>query len=270
MTHVWRSPSTSRSSVTIWTVTGKSLVVITGANQGGKSTFLRAVGLAQLMLQAGMFVGAETFAADARDGIFTHYKREEDSAMDHGKLDEELDRMSTIAGWLLPGSLLLSNESFASTNEREGSEIARQVLAALTESGVKVVFVTHLFDSRTASGRRIPRGRAVPARLPSTRWPADLRDRVGGAATDKLRGRHLCAGVRTGAGIRAGAERRCSRAPRWPPTGELAAVRGIPGGAYGENLMAAQPEPRTRTAASPSHSPMLSSVPRPRAAVRHG
>ena len=125
--------------------TGKSLVVITGANQGGKSTFLRAVGLAQLMLQAGMFVGAETFAADARDGIFTHYKREEDSAMDHGKLDEELDRMSMIAGWLLPGSLLLSNESFASTNEREGSEIARQVLAALTESGVKVVFVTHLF-----------------------------------------------------------------------------------------------------------------------------
>jgi MutS domain V len=126
--------------------TGKSLVVITGANQGGKSTFLRAVGLAQLMLQAGMFVGAETFAADARDGIFTHYKREEDTDMNHGKLDEELDRMSAIAKWLRPGSLLLSNESFASTNEREGSEIAGQVLAALTESGVKVVFVTHLFD----------------------------------------------------------------------------------------------------------------------------
>jgi hypothetical protein len=126
--------------------TGKSLVVITGANQGGKSTFLRAVGLAQLMLQAGMFVAAETFVADARDGIFTHYKREEDTAMDHGKLDEELERMSAIAERLRPSSLLLSNESFASTNEREGSEIARQVLAALTESGVKVVFVTHLFD----------------------------------------------------------------------------------------------------------------------------
>jgi len=125
---------------------GKSLVVITGANQGGKSTFLRAVGLAQLMLQAGMFVGADTFAADARDGIFTHYKREEDTDMRHGKLDEELDRMSAIAKWLRPGSLLLSNESFASTNEREGSEIARQVLAALTECGVKVIFVTHLFD----------------------------------------------------------------------------------------------------------------------------
>jgi DNA mismatch repair ATPase MutS len=89
---------------------GKSLIVITGANQGGKSTFLRAVGLAQLMLQAGMCVGAETFAADARNGIFTHYKREEDTDMRHGKLDEELDRMSAIARWLRPGSLLLSNE----------------------------------------------------------------------------------------------------------------------------------------------------------------
>ena len=39
----------------------KSLVIITGANTGGKSTFLRSVGLAQLMMQAGMFVPAETF-----------------------------------------------------------------------------------------------------------------------------------------------------------------------------------------------------------------
>jgi DNA mismatch repair ATPase MutS len=40
---------------------GKSLVIVTGANQGGKSTFLRSVGLAQLMMQAGMYVGAESF-----------------------------------------------------------------------------------------------------------------------------------------------------------------------------------------------------------------
>ena len=42
--------------------------------------------------------------------------------------------------------MLLCNESFASTNEREGSEIARQVVDALLDAGVKVVFVTHLFD----------------------------------------------------------------------------------------------------------------------------
>ena len=47
---------------------------------------------------------------------------------------------------------MLLNESFASTNEREGSEIGRQIVRALLESGVKVAYVTHMFD--LASGLR--------------------------------------------------------------------------------------------------------------------
>jgi DNA mismatch repair ATPase MutS len=123
-----------------------SLVLVTGANQGGKSTFLRSVGLAQLMMQAGMFVAADSFRASVSSGVFTHFKREEDATMTHGKLDEELARMSDIAESITPGSLLLCNESFASTNEREGSEIAHQVVRALAEAAVRVFFVTHLYD----------------------------------------------------------------------------------------------------------------------------
>jgi len=125
---------------------GKQLIMITGANQGGKSTFLRSVGLAYLMMQCGMFVAAESFAASVSTGIFTHFKREEDATMEKGKLDEELDRMSVIAGRIRAGCLLLCNESFASTNEREGSEIARQVIRALTEAGIRIIVVTHLYD----------------------------------------------------------------------------------------------------------------------------
>lgn len=124
----------------------RRLVMITGANQGGKSTFLRSVGLAHLMMQCGMFVPAESFRAGVSAGMFTHYKREEDPTMTSGKLDEELSRMSDIAGGIRTDCLLLCNESFASTNEREGSEIARQIVRALTEAGVKVLYVTHLFD----------------------------------------------------------------------------------------------------------------------------
>jgi DNA mismatch repair ATPase MutS len=125
---------------------GASLVMITGANQGGKSTFLRSVGLAQLMMQSGMFVAAEALRADVRRGIFTHFKREEDATMKSGKLDEELGRMSGIVDSMDGGAILLCNESFASTNEREGCEIARQIVRALIARGVKVLFVTHLFD----------------------------------------------------------------------------------------------------------------------------
>jgi DNA mismatch repair ATPase MutS len=125
---------------------GKSLVMITGANQGGKSTLLRSLGLAQLMMQCGMFVGAQSFRASVCAGVFTHYKREEDATMRGGKLDEELARMSEIAGRITPGSILLCNESFASTNEREGSEIARQVVRAMLDKQIKVLFVTHMYD----------------------------------------------------------------------------------------------------------------------------
>jgi len=125
---------------------GKQLIMITGANQGGKSTLLRSAGQAFLMLQAGMFVPANSFAASVGTGVFTHFKREEDVTMEMGKLDEELDRMSVIAGQITAGCLLLCNESFASTNEHEGSEIARQVIRALTEDGIRIIFVTHLYD----------------------------------------------------------------------------------------------------------------------------
>lgn len=124
----------------------KWLVMITGANQGGKSTFLRSVGLAHLMMQCGMLVPAQSFRANVCDGVYTHYKREEDASMTSGKLDEELSRMSDIADTMRPNAILLCNESFAATNEREGSELARQVIRALIEAGIKVVFVTHLFD----------------------------------------------------------------------------------------------------------------------------
>ncbi|RME57958.1 DNA mismatch repair protein MutS [Candidatus Parcubacteria bacterium] len=125
---------------------GKGLVIITGANQGGKSTFLRSVGLAQLMMQCGMFVPAESFSANVCRGLFTHYKREEDALMESGKFDEEMGRMSAIVDAISPNALILFNESFAATNEREGSEIARQIVNALLEKGVKVFFVTHLYE----------------------------------------------------------------------------------------------------------------------------
>ena len=124
---------------------GKSLVIITGANSGGKSTFLRSVGVAQLMMQCGLFVTAGSYRANVTRGIFTHFIREEDAGMTSGRLDEELRRMSAIADLIGPGCLMLFNESFAGTNEREGSEIGRQVVSALLDAGITVFFVTHRF-----------------------------------------------------------------------------------------------------------------------------
>lgn len=121
----------------------KNTFIITGANQGGKSTFLRSIGLAQVMMQTGMFVSAECFSSDICRQIFTHYKCEEDSHMVSGKLDEELRRMRDIIGHLQRDDLVLFNESFSATNSREGADIIRGIVTALAESHVKLFFVTH-------------------------------------------------------------------------------------------------------------------------------
>jgi len=66
--------------------------------------------------------------------------------MESGKFDEELNRMSDIADQIRPNAMLLFNESFAATNEREGSEIARQIVNALLDKRMKIFFVTHLYE----------------------------------------------------------------------------------------------------------------------------
>ena len=75
------------------------------------------------MMQCGLFVTARSYRANVTRGIFTHFIREEDAGMTSGRLDDELRRMSAIAGQIEPHCLMLFNESFAGTNECEGSEI---------------------------------------------------------------------------------------------------------------------------------------------------
>lgn len=122
------------------------LVLITGANRGGKSTFLRALGIATLLARAGAYVPATRYRVPLYRSVHTHFRREEDETLASGKFDDELTRMAHTTDRLEPGSLLLSNESFSSTNEREGSQIAQDIVEGLTDAGVDVVMVTHLYE----------------------------------------------------------------------------------------------------------------------------
>ncbi len=122
------------------------IFIVFGANQGGKSTFLRSVGLAQLMMESGMVVPAESLRANVFSGCFSHFRREEDRTLVSGKLDEELGCMSAIVDRMAPDALTLFNESFSATNQREGSEIARQIVSALVDQRIKAFFVTHLHE----------------------------------------------------------------------------------------------------------------------------
>ncbi|MCR5324976.1 MAG: hypothetical protein K6E85_17095 [Lachnospiraceae bacterium] len=127
-------------------IKGKDLLIVTGANQGGKSTFLRSIGIAQVMMQCGLMVTASSYSSGIFPRIFVHFTRREDSAMNSGRLDEELNRMNKIVEQVGDGSLLLLNESFATTTEKDGSVIAYDIIRALNEAGVRILTVTHLLS----------------------------------------------------------------------------------------------------------------------------
>ncbi len=123
----------------------KCLVLITGPNQGGKTTFLRSVGIAQLMAQCGLFVTARQYACPVFTGIFTHFPNGEDSGMRMGLLEVELNKLSKLVDALKPGALLLMNETFQTTTPGDAKLLAQEIVPALMEAGVTVLFVTHLY-----------------------------------------------------------------------------------------------------------------------------
>ncbi len=141
------------------------IIIVTGLNRGGKTTFLRSVGAAQLLAQSGLFVPASEYRCGCFSGILSHFPAEEDKNLDYGMLAEELTRLRSDFPLLAGGGLALLNESFATTTVREGAEIASDILKAAAQSGSVVIFVTHLYESTARFEElnlQLPRGsRAV-------------------------------------------------------------------------------------------------------------
>ena len=119
---------------------------MTGPNRGGKTTFTQAVGFAFLLAQNGIYVPASVCRISPCDNIFTHFPADENDTVDLGRLGEESKRLWDIFDVATEKSLLLLNESLATTNVSEGLFIARDVVKAMCYLGVRAVFNTHMHD----------------------------------------------------------------------------------------------------------------------------
>ena len=123
-----------------------TIYVLSGPNRGGKSVITCAIGLAQVMMQLGMYVPAAHAAISPCDAIYTHFPTGADDTIDKGRLGEECARLGEIFDCVSADSLVLLDESLSSTGSYEASYIAAEVLAGLARVGCRCLFSTHLHE----------------------------------------------------------------------------------------------------------------------------
>jgi len=123
---------------------GERIVIISGPNQGGKTTFARMFGQLHYLAALGLPVPGRKARLHLFDAIFTHFERREVSATADGKLQDELVRLHAILEAATGDSIVILNELFASTTFRDASLLSRRVAAQLVERGVLGVWVSFL------------------------------------------------------------------------------------------------------------------------------
>lgn len=131
-----------------WELHGpERILVVSGPNQGGKTTFARAFGQLHHLASLGLPVPARSARLLLCDHVYTHFERVEDVELLRGKLEDELTRVHAILDAASARSVVVMNESFASTTLRDARMLGARVLEQLVERdliGVSVTFVEEL------------------------------------------------------------------------------------------------------------------------------
>lgn len=132
---------------------GNQILIITGANMAGKSTYMRAAALICIMAQAGSFVPARYASIGIIDRIFTRVGAFDDLASGQSTFFVEMLELSNILNNITPGSLVILDEIGRGTSTADGCSIARAVLEYLHGKGAagpKTLFATHFHELVTA------------------------------------------------------------------------------------------------------------------------
>jgi DNA mismatch repair protein MutS len=132
---------------------GTQILIITGANMAGKSTYMRAAALICIMAQSGSFVPARHASIGVIDRIFTRVGAFDDLASGQSTFFVEMLELANILNNVTPRSLVILDEIGRGTSTVDGCSIARAVLEYLHGKGPvgpKTLFATHFHELITA------------------------------------------------------------------------------------------------------------------------
>ena len=129
---------------------GGGKFILSGPNQGGKTIYLKQLGLTAYLAKCGCYVLCEFCRAPFYDKIFTHFMHKE--ILGKSRLVEEIERIENMTPDITRDSLVLLNESFTSTRRKDSVEISLHYLKRFGEVGCSVGFVSLFMNCRSLTG----------------------------------------------------------------------------------------------------------------------
>jgi DNA mismatch repair protein MutS len=130
------------------------IFVVTGPNQGGKTTFARAFGQLHHLAAVGCLVPGTVVRMFLPDRVFTHFEREEDLARMSGKLEDDLTRIGEMLRAATGGSIVVLNETFASTTTSDARFLGTKLLTKIMRLDASCVYVTFV-DELASLGEQV-------------------------------------------------------------------------------------------------------------------